>query len=213
MKISVFGTGRMGKGLIKTIAPIHPNVMWASRSPEKVITLMKELEVNVEPVEYEVGLDADVIIHSLWFRDLIPWANENREKLKGKILVDIVNPFTVDFSDFTLDWGTSAAEELQKVLPETRIVGAFKNTFFKVFHEPIHQGLQSDVYITSDDQEAKKTVIDILSGIPFRILDGGALKNNRTIERMTLFEREVSIRYGNYPHVSFRIWGVENKTT
>jgi 8-hydroxy-5-deazaflavin:NADPH oxidoreductase len=208
MKISLLGTGRMGKGLIKTLAPHHQGMLWASRSLQKVESLVQELQVNVEPAEYEVALNADVIVHSFWFRDLIPWAQDNKDQLKGKILVDIVNPFTLDFNDFTLDWGTSAAEELQKILPDTKIVGAFKNTFFKVFDEPVHDGLQSDVYITSDDEEAKRTVMELLSGIPFRVIDGGDLKNNRTIERMTLFEREVSIRYGNYPHVSFRMWGL-----
>ncbi|MEW9671644.1 hypothetical protein [Ammoniphilus sp. 3BR4] len=112
---------------------------------------------------------------------------------------------------FTLDWGTSASEELQKVLPETSIVGAFKNTFFKVFNEPLHKGLKSDVYLTSADEKAKSIVNDLLESISFRLIDGGELKNNRTIERMTLSEREVSMRYGNYPHVSFRMWGLEKE--
>ncbi|MBP1930850.1 hypothetical protein [Ammoniphilus resinae] len=77
-----------------------------------------------------------------------------------------------------------------------------------MFDQPVHDGLQSDVYITSDDEEVKNKVMEMLSGISFRVIDGGKLKNNRTIERMTLFEREVSIRYGNYPLVSFRMWGV-----
>ncbi|UUZ93119.1 hypothetical protein LJK87_49370 [Paenibacillus sp. P25] len=48
----------------------------------------------------------------------------------------------------------------------------------------------------------------LLESVPFRVLDGGRLSNNRTIERMTLFEREVALRYGNYPYVSFRMFGL-----
>jgi hypothetical protein len=178
---------------------------------EKVSGLVEELGWSgvVRPASIAEALQADFIIHSLWFRDLLPWAKEHEEALAGKIVVDIVNPFNADFSDFTLGWGESAAEELQKALPRSKVVGAFKNTFFQVFDRPLHHGLQSDVYVTSDDEEAKAAVIDLLQPIPFRILDAGGLENNRTIERMTLFERKLAIRYGHYPYVSFRLFGGE----
>lgn len=214
MRISVLGTGRMGKGLIRTLAghQAHHTLLWASRSLEKANELIEQNELKgVTAATYEEAVKADIIIHSMWFRDLIPWARQNKEKLEGKILVDIVNPFTEDFNDFTTDWNTSAAEELQKALPKTRVVGSFKNTFFKVFDSPRYNGLLSDVYVTSDDDEAKAIVLNALSaldGTSFRLLDGGKLINNRTIERMTLFEREVSIRYGSYPYVSFHMFGL-----
>ncbi|MDP4086702.1 MAG: reductase [Bacillota bacterium] len=163
---------------------------------------------NTIPVSHEIALDAEIIIHSLWFKDVIPWAKQNKGKLANKILIDIVNPFTEDFNDFTLNWGQSAAEELQNVIPDTKVVGAFKNTFFRVFEEPIHNNLKSDVYVTSDNEKAKETVMEFLSSTPFRILDGGKLSNNRTIERLTLFERELAIRYGNYPYVSNHLFGL-----
>jgi predicted dinucleotide-binding enzyme len=209
MKISVIGTGRMGKGLVKVLSPFVEEMMWGSRSSEKVLDLVKAGKYeHLKPVETTEALQADIIIHSLWFRDLMPWAAANEKELSGKILVDITNPFTEDFNEFTLDWGTSAAEELQRLLPNTTIVGAFKNTFFKVLDEPIYQGQQSDIYVTGDDVTAKRIVMDLLDPIPFRVLDGGRLLNNRTIERMTLFEREVAIRYGNYPYISFRMFGI-----
>lgn len=203
MKVSVIGTGRMGKGLVKTLSPYVKDLYWGSRNPDQIPP-----QENIIPVTHERALEADIIIHSLWFKDVIPWAAQNKEKLAGKILVDIVNPFTEDFSDFTLEWGQSAAEELQKVLPGTFVVGAFKNTFFQVFDEPIHEGLKSDVYVTADDEDAKKSVMELLNPTPFRILDAGKLKNNRLIERLTLFERELAIRYGNYPYVANRLFGI-----
>lgn len=197
----------MGKGLMKVMAPHIKNILWGSRSPENATVLLKDLGYEGQSGTYEETLTADVIIHTMWFRDLLPWAKENAEQLKGKILVDIANPFTADFSDFTTDWRTSAAEELQRVVPGTKVVGAFKNTFWKVFDQPIHHGIKSDVYITSDDEEAKHVVIDLLQPLPFRIMDAGILKHNRTIERMTLFSRELSQRYGHYPYVSWTLWG------
>jgi NADPH-dependent F420 reductase len=210
MKTSVIGTGRMGQGLVKVLQGNVPNLKWGSRRKEKAEVLIRDngYETAVTPASIDEALNSDIIIHSLWFRDLLPWAEEHRSRLAGKIVVDIVNPFTEDFSDFTTDWDTSAAETLQALLPETRVIGAFKNTFFRVFDNPVHEGLRSDVYVTGDDAAAKAAVLELLRTIPFRVLDGGALKNNRTIERMTLFERELAIRYGTYPYVAFRLFGL-----
>lgn len=203
MKVSVIGSGRMGKGLVKILSPHVNELVWGSRNPKYL-----SKHANIIPVSHEIALNADIIIHCLWFKDVIPWAKQNKKKLANKILIDIVNPFTEDFNDFTLEWGQSAAEELQKVIPDTKVVGAFKNTFFQVFEEPIHNDQKSDVYVTSDDEKAKETVMKFLASTPFRILDGGKLSNNRTIERLTLLERELAIRYGNYPYVSNRLFGL-----
>jgi hypothetical protein len=199
----------MGKGIVSILSPFVTEVYWASKNKERIETLTIENKLTtITPCSYQEALEADIIIHALWFKDLIPWAAKNKEQLANKILVDIVNPFNEDFSDFTLDWGTSAAEELQKLLPKTKIVGAFKNTYYQVFDEPIHNHLKSDVYVTSNDEEAKKKVIELLAPTPFRILDGGQLSNNRLIERLTLFEREIGLRYGNYPYISNHLFGL-----
>jgi 8-hydroxy-5-deazaflavin:NADPH oxidoreductase len=210
MLISVIGTGSMGSRLAKELSNNGTELMWGSRDPNRAVNFIEILQLQrVNPVDVPTALEADVIFHTLWFRDLIPWAEKYKETLKGKILVDIVNPFTDSFDDFLLDWGTSAAEELQRIIPQTKVVGAFKNTFAKVFDNPEHEGIQSDVYVTSNDETAKTTVIHLLKGIPFRVLDAGLLKNNRTIERMTLFERELAIRHGHPGYVSFRLFGLK----
>lgn len=210
MKVSVLGTGRLGKGIVSVLSREMP-LLWGSRTPEKAETIIAENGFShTHAVTYEEALVSDIIFHTLWFRDVIPWAKANQERLAGKIIIDPSNPFTEDFTDFTLDWGKSSAEELQLVLPDTKIVGAFKNTFFKVFEQPIQNGLMSDIYVTSDHEDAKQTVIRLLDPIPFRVMDGGALANNRTIERMTLFERELALRGGHYPYVSFRLFGPPN---
>ena len=79
-----------------------------------------------------------------------------------------------------------------------------------VFDDPEFGGIKSDIYVTSDDEASRCRVMDLLRPIPFRIFDAGLLKNNRTIERMTLLEKELATKAGNHPRVSFHLWGVAN---
>ena len=141
----------------------------------------------------------------------MPWVKANKEILAEKILIGITNPFNDLYNDFIISRDTSSAEEIQQLIPETKVVGAFKNTYWVVFDQPILQGLKSDIYVTSDSEEALRTVMNLLKPLPFRILKAGKFSNNRTIERMTLLAREISINAGNYPRIAFNLWGLEHE--
>lgn len=212
MKIAIIGTGRMGKALLKTFYSAYPNqIMFSSRDKRRAQETIHDMQLDLQAVSMEEALTADIIIPTLWFRDLLPWVQERKEQLKGKVLIDITNPFNDTFEDFTTTYDTSSAEEVQKIIPETKVVGAFKNTYWVVFDAPVLQGLKSDIYVTSNNEEARQTVMETLKPLPFRVLDAGSLKNSRTIERMTLLSRELALKAGNYPRISFNLWGLQHE--
>ncbi|MEW9699534.1 NADPH-dependent F420 reductase [Paenibacillus sp. SI8] len=211
MKISVLGTGNMGKALVKQAAAyVEGQVLWGSRNPEEAARLAKSFQLDqIVTTSYEEALQADIIIPAFPSTALIDWALANKEQIKGKIVVDISNPFNDDFSGFTTAWGESSAERLQSLLPESKVVGAFKNTFFKVFENPVFQDQKSDVLVTGDDEEAVHRFIERFNPLPFRFIHAGKLANNRTIERFTLLELELAVRYGTYPYISLQLFGIK----
>jgi predicted dinucleotide-binding enzyme len=182
-----------------------------SRSRDQAQGVLNDLQIKLPVVPIEEALGADIIIPTSWYKDLLPWLQTYRQLLKGKILIDITNPFNETFDDFVTPYHTSSAEEIQKLVPQTAVVGAFKNTYWVVFERPILQGIKSDVYVTSLDEQARRKVVQVLMPFPFRILDAGTLANNRTIERMTLLSRELALKAGNYPRISFNLWGLEHE--
>jgi len=211
MKAIVIGSGRMAKGIVSVLAKAYPfEIGLFSRDIEKAKFTIEQLQVEAIAIPDEDKFSAEIIIHTLWYDDIMRFALTNLEPLKGKILVDITNPFNESFTDFVTDYNTSSAENIQRLIPETKVVGAFKNTYWVVFDNPEFGGIKSDIYVTSDDDISRLRVIDLLKPIPFRIFDAGRLINNRTIERMTLLEKELATKAGNHPRVSFHLWGVAN---
>jgi predicted dinucleotide-binding enzyme len=67
------------------------------------------------------------------------------------------------------------------------------------------------VFVTSQDEAARKSIIELLKPLPFRILDAGLLKNSRTIERMTLLSSEIARKAGSHPRISYNLWGLEHE--
>lgn len=215
VRISVLGTGNMGKALIKLLANNEDiELTWGSRDGDRVTALAKEMQLsNVITSGYEEAHRSDIIIPALPFSALLEWAADHKDQLKNKQIVDISNPFNDDFSGFTTAWGESAAERLQAALPDSIVIGAFKNTFFKVMENPVFQNQQSDVLVTGDDEAAVERFISLLHPLPFRFIHAGKLANNRTIERFTLLELELAVRYGTYPYISMKVFGMKDAVT
>jgi predicted dinucleotide-binding enzyme len=73
-----------------------------------------------------------------------------------------------------------------------------------VLDEPHFAGIENDVFVVSDDDEAKREFLGLVGDMPFRFVDAGRLANARTVERMTLLLGELGARYGVAPRMGYR---------
>ncbi|MFF2147382.1 NADPH-dependent F420 reductase [Kitasatospora sp. NPDC058190] len=212
-RLAVIGTGRMGTALAGTLSHHHRDILWASRDERRASDAIRRLGLDdrVQPADHADAIkQADIIFLAIWHQDEKELVDRHRGLLDGKILVQLANPFTPDFTDFTTAYDTSAAEQLAELTPTAHVIGAFKNIFWVVFDQPQFPEGLSDLLVTGDDEAAKAAVIQLLDPLPFRVLDGGALRNNRVIERMTLLSREIAVRYDHYPRVAYRLLGQDH---
>ena len=166
-------------------------------------------EPLIEAGSYELAASQPVVLPAIFVRDgLFDILEPYRPLLDDKLLIDISNPFNVDYSDFILPWNTSSAEQLQFRLPRTTVVGAFKNVFWEVFDAPRFDGERvSDIYVVGNDEAAKARFMTMCARSPFRYVDAGRLSNARTVERMTLLVGELGVRYGFFPRMNYSLLG------
>jgi predicted dinucleotide-binding enzyme len=207
--IGILGTGRMGVRLAAMFARAGHTVILGSRDRTRAARITEGLGLpGVNPGSYEEAVAAAVVLPAAFIRDgLFDLLAQFEARLEGKLLIDISNPFNDTYTDFILPWDTSGAEELQRRLPRTRVIGAFKNVWWEVFDAPHFDGQPSDVFVVGDDQAAKREFGAMVHGTPFRYLDAGPLTNARTIERMTLLSGELGQRYQYFPRMNWRLLG------
>ena len=108
----------------------------------------------------------------------------DRDQLIGKVVIDITNP--VDFASFTplnLDAGSAAAEIAQKA-PEARVVKAFNTTLAGTLVAGTVAGQPLDVFLASDDDDAKTTVRELVESGGLRAIDTGALTRAHELEAL-----------------------------
>ena len=208
-EIGVLGTGRMGVRLAAMFARAGRSVVLGSRDPRRAEQVVRELAIpHLSAGSYEQTVAAEAVLPALFIRDgAFEILGRFSAELAGKLLIDISNPYNDDYSDFILPWDTSAAEELQRLLPASKVVGTFKNVFSAVFDDPLFLGTPSDVFMVGDDEGAKEAFLRLAEGTPFRYLDAGGLINARAIERMTMITGALGRRLGSYPRMNWRLLG------
>lgn len=206
-ELGVLGTGRMGVRLAAMFARAGRTVVLASRDIDRARTIVSDLAIpGLSAGTYDDALDATTVLPAIFIRDgLLETLPEWHDRLSGKLLIDISNPFNDDYSDFVTPWNTSGAEEVQAALPGGRVVGAFKNVFWEVFDQPLYGSTLSDVLVTGDDEQAKEQFFELIDGTPFRYLDVGPLRHSRTVERLTFITSRAGQQLGAYPRMNWRL--------
>jgi len=184
MNITIFGTGNMASGLAVLFAKTGQyQITLASRDVSKAQSVATELgnDIQAGPID-SAASNADVVVFAVPFsaaEDVVKAAGG----LAGKVVVDITNPMTDDFSALTVGHTTSAAEEIQKLAPEAKVVKAFNTIFASVLHnDGMVTGQPATVFVAGDDEDARGQVAALAESTGFNALETGALASARYLE-------------------------------
>ena len=203
--IAIIGaTGNMGSAISKALAKGNYRLLLKSEENDKLSELVKEIITTIPGADIEgaycpkdASWEADIIINAVPYEAEKQVAEKIRDVANQKIIISIANPLNETYDGLVTDPGTSAAEELQKLLPNSKVVKAFNTTFAADFSQPVIAGKQADAFIAGDDDEALTTVSELVETAGFRPIVAGGLSESRVLENMQLLLIKLGQRY-NY---------------
>jgi 8-hydroxy-5-deazaflavin:NADPH oxidoreductase len=209
MKISVLGTGAVGRVYAAKLAELGHDVMIGTRDISKTLKSNQKDPQGNPPFSVwhtahpavrvgslpEAAGFGDIVINALLAKSALSALEALRSDLDGKILVDITN--AMDFSTgfpptFFIVNTDSLGEQIQRALPDTKVVKTLNTVSALIQTDPylVASG-DHHVFLSGNDADAKTRVMEILRMYGWQhILDLGDITTSRGVEMyMALWAR------------------------
>ncbi len=106
--------------------------------------------------------------------------------VRGKPLIDVTNALTPDYQ-LALGCTTSGAEELQKKVPDAKVVKAFNTVFAENMATGQVKGTALTLFVAGNDEGDKEKVMELGRDIGFDPVNAGPLQNARWLETLGYF--------------------------
>lgn len=195
MKIGVLGTGNVGQTLGAGFVNRSHQVMIGSRDPksEKVQAWLGQTDRGSSAGTFAEAADfGDVIVLA------IGWPNVKHaielarsERFAGKVVLDATNPlrFEAEGQPPVLAMGhtDSAGEQIQRWLPEAKVVKAFNIVGSMHMVEPEFPDGKPTMFICGDDTRAKHVAGELIETLGWpSAVDLGGIVNARYLESMAM---------------------------
>jgi 8-hydroxy-5-deazaflavin:NADPH oxidoreductase len=182
MRIAVLGTGQMARTLGGALMSKGHEVAFGSRDPSQASGLPAPVTGHAEAIgSGGVVLSALAAAHSL---DAL---SRLREELAGRVLIDIGNAVNERMDLIYAD--SSLGERLQQALPRTRVVKTLNTVGGPIGVHPGLLAAPTNVFLSGDDEGAKKTVAGLLTDLgwaPEQQADLGGIATARAAEHYFL---------------------------
>jgi predicted dinucleotide-binding enzyme len=179
MRIGIVGAGMIGGTAARLFVRAgHEVALSNSRGPETLRELVDELGPAAQAGTAEdVARFGEVVLLA------VPWRNPEAlppaELLRGKIVIDAMNPYTLD-GDLTDLGESTSSEETLKRLPGVRLVKAFNTIWYQHLATRGRTDLPLDgrhaIFVAGDDADARAVVSRLIEEIGFAPVDTGGLR-------------------------------------
>jgi predicted dinucleotide-binding enzyme len=186
MKIGIIGSGRIGATAARLFVEAgHEVAISNSRGPESLRSMVEQLGPKLHALTVaDAAHFAEMILLA------VPWHVEEAiptpELLRGKIVIDAMNPYRQEGGFFDLGNFTSSEIVLQRI-PGSRLVKAFNTIYYEHLATrgrkdlPIQE--RHAIYVAGDDQPAKQTVSLLIEQIGFAPVDTGSLREGGRLQQ------------------------------
>jgi 8-hydroxy-5-deazaflavin:NADPH oxidoreductase len=207
-RVGVLGSGEVGRRLAGGFAKCGHSVMIGSRDTGK-----PELRewLSDEGAGVEAGTFAEAAAHGeilvlavLGDAAEQAIADAGPANFAGKVVIDAMNP--LDFSGgfppkLSVTGADSLGERVQRALPDARVVKAFNTIGNQYFVNPSLAEGQPTMLIAGDDEDAKRTVGDLLADFGWTDpVDIGGIEGSRELEAICIAWVKIGGMRGSWDH-------------
>ncbi|MGV0645261.1 NADPH-dependent F420 reductase [Mycolicibacterium sp. XJ879] len=200
--ISIIGAGTMASALAERALAGGNDVEIVGRDQAKAKELAVKLGGGATVGTTGTAPVGDIVILTVPYSSAAAVVSAYGDDLRGKIIVDITNPVTPDFTGFVTPEGSSGAQEIAKAAPSgALVVKAFNTLFANVLTDGPAEGHPLDVFIAGDDPQAKASVSRFIETLGLRPMDTGQLQMARALENVGLMQLGLmthSIKHTNF---------------
>ena len=192
MQIGILGSGGVAQALGLGFLKLGHDVKLGSRSPDKLKPWIEKAGKRVSAGSYEdTARFADIaVLATLWS------GTESALKLAaapaslaGKLVIDVTNPLVYETGKpprLALGHTDSGGEQVQRWLPQSKVVKAFKTVGNAHMVDPKFPGGPPDMFICGDDASAKQVVSGICKNFGWGVVDVGGIEGARLLEPMCI---------------------------
>ncbi len=182
MEITIIGTGNMARGIATRALAGGNTVTLLGTEEAKAQALASELSGDVRTGTVGDPISGDVVVLAVWYQSVDDVLGRYGDQLAGKTVIDITNPVDLEtYAPLTLEAG-SAAQEIASKAPGAKVVKAFNTTFAGSLAAGQVAGGPLDVFVASDDENAKAKVRELAESAGLRVFDAGPLAIARQLE-------------------------------
>ena len=185
MRIGIIGSGNIGATAARLLAAAgHEVALSHAGGPESLRDQVAALGPRARAVTVEEAAEfGEVLILA------IPWRSRGdlpAGLMRGKIVVDAMNPYRPDGKLYDLGESTSS-EEVAKAVPGARLVKGLNHLRAKDLatrgapDRPIEA--RTALFLAGDDQEAKAVVAGLVDDIGFAPADTGTLREGGRLQQ------------------------------
>ena len=202
MQIAIVGSGEVGRSLGRAWRAAGHEVTIGTRDPAETRARPEWADVDLDLVGY-ADLDAEVFLNATRGETALDALRAVGPALNGKVVIDTTN--ALDFSQgfppsLFVSNTDSLAEQLQRALPEARLVKMFNTMNNQVMAHPTSLGQESTIFLAGNDESARGTAAALARDLGWTdVLDLGDLTAARGLEMYLPLWLQIANAVGGVP--------------
>jgi len=186
MEIGTIGAGALAQAFAKrALKAGHKLKLSNDRGPDSLREIVNQLDPGAVAVHKEVAASCELVLLAVPWDD-VPETLASLPEWNKQILIDGTNPFHGRAGEFTLaDVGNLSTSQLIAALaPGARVVKALNTIIVPNLEaDPVVNGAKRVLFISADDDGAKKEVETLLAGFGYSVIDLGNLRDGGLIQQ------------------------------